>query len=374
MATHKYPNKLPRQGGGGDVEDPRSLSSDYLYLHRHRLVMNKNNAKDNYFYSRKNFGDGPKRVTYNNDACYIALPGNIQTSYGPAYRRMDIGGSGVALAEIMGSGTNMSALAEDLQNAAQVALPEFSTATAVSMANSFNTFLGLQGNIDINAIEMMNHGKIFNPFSEQIFAGVSFRTHNFAFKMLARDDDEAEEIFKIITYIKAGTMPELAGGDFPDRLVNKNSKYEKANPKQNKKGKEIEYKDLLYKRKKSNVFDTDGVFKRMNKSSYANSDRYMEIPDRFDLRFVRMRRNAQFGTQGNAGEGRPDDIFEDRQDLHFKIFPSVCTGVQVNYTPDSTYIARKRLNSNEINVPAVVLSMSFVETRLLTKSDTLRGF
>lgn len=374
MATFTYPAQSPRRGGGGSVEDPKTLATDYLYLHRHRLVMGKNNAKDNYFYSRKKFGDGPSRVTYNDDACYIALPGNIQTSYGPAYRRMDIGGSGVALSEIMGSGTSMSQLAEDLQNAAQVALPEFSTATAVQMANSFNTFLGLSGNIDVNAIEMMNHGKIFNPFSEQIFAGVSFRTHNFAFKMLARDDDEAEEIFRIITYIKSGSMPGITGGDFPDRLINKNKKYEKANPKQNKKGKEIEYKDLLYKRKKTNVFDTDGVFKRMNKSSYANSDRYMEIPDRFDLRFVRMKENENFGKQGNNGTERPSETFFDREDLHFKIFPSVCTGVQVNYTPDSTYIARKRLNSNEINVPAVVLSASFVETRLITKSDTLRGF
>lgn len=374
MATYKYPMKPPVPGGGGDTEDPRTLATDYLYLHRHSLVLGGQNAKDNYFYSRQKLSGGPSKVSYNSDACYIALPGNIQTSYGPAYRRMDIGGSGVALAEIMGSGTSMSALAEDLENAAQVALPEFSTATAVNMANSFNTFLGLSGNIDINAIEQMNHGKIFNPFSEQLFAGVSFRTHNFAFKMLARNDKEAENIFKIIAYIKEGSMPEISGGDFPDRLVNKNKNYEKANPKQNKKGKEIDYKDLLYKRKKTDVFDADGVFKRMNKSNYATSDRYMNLPDRFDLRFVRFNPAKGFRPTKGVRSGAPDDLMRDREDLHFKIFPSVCTGVQVNYTPDSTYIARKRVESQEINVPAVVVSASFVETRLLTKQDTQRGY
>lgn len=373
MTTFFYPSRYPVEGGTGNTEDPRTLAVDYLYMHRHRLMNEgkKDSARDNYFFSRRNYDKGPKKVIYDDDAIYIAMPGNIQTSYGPAYRRMDIGGIGVALTEMLGD-KDMSSVANTLQDAAEAALPEFSTATAVQMANSFNQYLGLSGATDINAIQQMNHGKIFNPFSEQVFAGVSFRTHNFAFKMLATDDKEAEHIYNIIEYIKEGAMPGMSGGDFNERLVNKNSKYKKMNPKQNKKGKEIDYKHLDVKRKNDNVFKKD-IFKKMSKNGYATSDRYMTIPDRFDLRFVRMNANSRRGRDAPMN-GSPDNVAKDRKDVHFKMFPSICTGVQVNYTPDSTYMARKQINSDEIDVPAVVLSCSFVETRLLTKEDVRRGY
>ena len=373
MGTKRYPLQAPEPSGGGSNEDPQTLATDWLYIHRHRLV-DKNKASGNYQYSRKNTISGPKEVKYDGNCCYIALPGNIQTSYGPAYRRMDIGGTGVALADLMGEGKDMSYLAEKLQDAAQVALPEFSTATAISLANNFNAFLGLQGNVDVNALQQMNHGKIFNPFSEQIFSGVAFRTHSFAFKMLARSEEEAEEIYDIIEYIKQGAMPGIDGGDFPETLVNKNKTYEKANGKQNKKGKEIEYDDLEYKRKEGNVFD-EKIFKTMNKNSYAKSDRYMTIPDLFDLRFVRMPySDSSKPNEIVGGTKTPSARNSNRKELHFKIHPSVCTGVQVNYTPDSTGVARKRVGQEEIHVPAVVLSCSFLETRLVTRNDVRDGY
>lgn len=375
MGTKRYPLSPPEPDNTGSNEDPQTLASDWLYIHRHRLV-DDNKASGNYQYSRKNTISGPKKVNYDSECCYIALPGNIQTSYGPAYRRMDIGGSGVALADLLGGGMNMSDLAEKLQDAAQVALPEFSTATAISLANNFNAFLGLQGNVDINSLQQMNHGKIFNPFSEQIFSGVAFRTHSFAFKMFARDEREASEIYDIIEYIKQGAMPGIDGGDFPETLVNKNKTYEKANGKQNKKGKEIEYDDLEYKRKEGNVFD-ETIFKTMNKNSYAKSDRYMTVPDLFDLRFVRMPYTEGQNPRDVVKPGSsqtPSGRNSNRKELHFKIHPSVCTGVQVNYTPDSTYVARKRVGQEELHVPAVVLSCSFLETRLITRRDVRDGY
>ena len=33
------------------------------------------------------------------------------------------------------------------------------------------------------------NGRIFNPYSEQIFQGMSFRTHNFVFKFFARNQE-----------------------------------------------------------------------------------------------------------------------------------------------------------------------------------------
>lgn len=375
MATFYYPYQSPVPGSGGDTEDPRTLAIDYVYFHRHRLNTNAN-ASENYFFSRQQLSNGPNRVTYDRNACYIAIPGNVQTSYGPAYRRMDLGGMGVALTNLIGEGKDMSKVADILTDAAQAALPEFSTATAVQMANSFNAYLGLSGSTNINAISQMNDGRIFNPFSEQVFSGMSFRTHNFAFKMLARNKKEAEQIYKICDYMKGGAIPALQGAAFDQTLINKNSKYKKMNPKQKDKGNDVNYEDLDYKRKSSNVFDKD-IFQDLD-SGYARNDRYMSIPDRYDIRFVRMREgeNGKGGARSReiGGSPRPREVLLDREDIHFKIFPSICTGIQVNYTPDGTYVARKQVNSNEIDVPAVVLSCSFVETRLLTKEQVQRGY
>ena len=58
----------------------------------------------------------------------------------------------------------------------------------------------------------------------------------------------------------------------------------------------------------------------------------------------------------------------------FKIYPSVCTGISVNYTPDNQYVALKAPQSDGISVPAVVLQLSFTETRLLTENDVAVGY
>ena len=58
----------------------------------------------------------------------------------------------------------------------------------------------------------------------------------------------------------------------------------------------------------------------------------------------------------------------------FKIYPSVCTGISVNYTPDNQYVALKQPQSDGISVPAVVLQLSFTETRLLTENDVAVGY
>ena len=58
----------------------------------------------------------------------------------------------------------------------------------------------------------------------------------------------------------------------------------------------------------------------------------------------------------------------------FKIYPSVCTGIQVNYTPDNQYVALKRPSEEGMDVPAVVMTCSFAETRLLTAEDAVRGY
>ena len=118
-------------------------------------------------------------------------------------------------------------------------------------------------------------------------------------------------------------------------------------------------KNISIFRKTSFIFKKD-FFKEYNKG-YAKSDRYLTIPDQYQLRFVR------FGRGGANQSSR-------RRDLHFKIYPSVCTGISVNYTPDQQYKSFKDPSRNGVDAPAITLSMTFTETRLLTASDAAAGY
>ena len=362
MSVYRYPAEPVVAKEDKSMVEPGTLATDYLMLHRHRLRYKDGKAGNN-FYSRKTPGNH-QRVNYNDDVVYIAMPPSIQTSYGPAYKRMDIGVSGVTLAQMLGD-KDMSSVADKLQDAAEAAIPEFSTSAMINMANSFNSFLGLQGAIDLNTIEQLRNGRIFNPFSEQVFAGMSFRTHNFAFKFFIRNKDEANNVFKIIRYIKMGSLPDIQGGKFDETYINKNKKFKQLSGSG---------EDRKSKRKKKDIFDRD--FIEDFQDGYANDDRYFTVPDRFDLRFVRFKTNSNDEPKRivDSGNLEGSEVDNDRRDLHFKIYPSVCTGMQVNYTPDNQYISRKRPSKEAVDVPAVVVSCSFTETRLLTRNDAKKGY
>ena len=66
-------------------------------------------------------------------------------------------------------------------------------------------------------------------------------------------------------------------------------------------------------------------------------------------------------------------------DLHFKMHTSVCTGIDVNYTPDGQYNAFRNTDhtvgaEGTIHVPAIQLNLSFTETQFVTQRDILEGF
>ena len=123
------------------------------------------------------------------------------------------------------------------------------------IANSASGALGLAGSIDANALQQLTKGKIFNPYTEQLFSNMTFRSHQFSFKLFARDPDEAEEINKIVRYFKQGATP----------ILNK------------------------------------------------DPNKFMEVPDKFDIKFVRM--DPTMKTFRNSNE------------MHFKMFSSVCNGI-----------------------------------------------
>ena len=89
--------------------------------------------------------------------------------------------------------------------------PLVRTGTAIGgLTNSKQYYINY---VDANTIEQMAAGRVFNPFSEQIFKSMAFRTHSINFKMLARSQQEAREIKSIIQWIKEGATPEIQKGD-----------------------------------------------------------------------------------------------------------------------------------------------------------------
>ena len=356
MSIYRYPEQPPAQDTGYGLADAETGAIDYLMLRRERFDYDATNVPA--FYNREIPGNRAT-VVQHPDRCYIAIPPGIQTSYGPAYRRADIGVAGVTATGMLNGGSgDFTDLAKTLQEAAGAALPEFSTNMVLQMVNGFNNFVGLQGNLDLNAIENLQQGRIFNPYSEQIFQGMSFRTHNFAFKFFARDAQESKTIQDIIDYIKIGSLPRLRSGNMGKKYTNNQSTFKiDGNDKVTAvtRKKEKNYRNLWQ----------DNFFKKYNEG-YAKNNRFFEIPDRFQLRFCRFGANST-GGMNNLGEST-------RRDLMFKIYPSVCTGISVNYTPDNQYVALKQPQPDGISVPAIVLQLSFTETRLLTENDVAVGY
>ena len=162
-------------------------------------------------------------------------------------------------------------------------------------------------------------GKVFNPYEEQLFSNMQFRNHMFSFKFFARSERESQEINNIIKYLKQGALP---------------------------------------------IYGTVDADAGSNTSS-----RFFEIPDKFDIKFVRL--DPLSGTLSNS-----------TADLHYKIHTSVCTGIDVNYTPDGQYNAIGGRNivstgvgdNRPLQVPAVTVNCRFTETQLVMQSNITEGY
>ena len=278
---------------------------------RKRIKYDDQNSKA---YYGLNIPNNTVAMDKNPDRVYIAMPQNLSTQYAPTYRQVDMGVTGMAMATGMGVDSFDSA-AQALQKAAKDALPEFIAGTMSDVASGAAQFLGLAGNASANDIMSLARGKVFNPYTEQLFSNMQFRNHQFSFKFFARSDRESREINKIIKYLKMGALP---------------------------------------------------IYGSTTDDTNSGSARFFEIPDKYDIKFIRLDPLSGQLTSVSA-------------DLHHKIHTSVCTGIDVNYTPDGQYNAIKNAtlgvtDNAPLQVPAVTLNCRFTETQLVTQSQISEGF
>ncbi len=358
---YRYPKQPPVPSGSNDpdVEAPTE-AIDYVRFRPFEMVFGENggfaagtgsgSVDQGVSYQSGGYGYGLANVnatkTFKEEDIYMSMPPNLQTGYQANYRQVDIGAGGIALAGMMGSGGDYKDIAGKLQDAAKAALPEFSASIITNAANDISGFLGMQGNIDVNSLEALTRGRVFNPYTEQIFNSMSFRNHNFSFKMFSRNDDEAREIQSIIRTFKMHSHPDIQSGGIYD--------HQGGSLKDMREG---DGNDSF----SSNFLDAIAGTTNSTTDS-ANANRFFKIPCKWEIDFMRMDPNRNSFTSTNA------------PGMHFKVMPSVCTGISVNYTPDNQYVAFKRTaagktGSREIQVPAIVLNVAFTETKLLTQKD-----
>ena len=280
---------------------------DYVMFQRKRI--NYDDGNDTNYYGL-NVPNNKVLMENNKARVYIAMPQDLQTAYQPTYRKVDMGVMGMAMAEGLSS-SDLDGVVTALQQAATSTIPELTTGALAQAAQGAAQMLGLAGNADANALQALTQGKVFNPYSEQLFSNMQFRTHNFSFKMFARSERESQEINNIIKYLKQGSLPIYGDSD------------------------------------------------------EGRPARFFEVPDKFDIKFVRL-----------SPDGK---TLSDSEDLHYKIHTSVCTGIDVNYTPDGQYNAIKNNNlgtgdDKPLQVPVVQINCRFTETQLVTQQQIKEGF
>ena len=312
MTIYRYPLSPPATGNSS-VDNPTEMI-DYVMFQRKRINYDDSNGSS---YYGLNIPNNNVAMEKNLDRVYINMPQNLSTQYAPTYKTVDMGVTGMAAASGLKS-DGFDDLAKALQQAAKDAIPEFTASTLSEVATGAAQFLGLAGNATSNDIMSLAKGKVFNPYQEQLFSNMQFRNHMFSFKFFARSERESQEINNIIKYLKQGALP-------------------------------------IY-----GTVDAD--------AGNNTSSRFFEIPDKFDIKFVRL--DPLSGTLNSSA------------DLHYKIHTSVCTGIDVNYTPDGQYNAIGGRNivstgvgdNRPLQVPAVTVNCRFTETQLVMQSNITEGY
>tara|TARA_Y100000004_G_scaffold129430_1_gene145900 strand:- start:804 stop:1784 length:981 start_codon:yes stop_codon:yes gene_type:complete len=321
----RYPLEAPTPGNASTLFGEGATEAiDYVCFQRSKT------SYDDGGYGGFSFpsSTGTAKREPNDKRVYMAMPKTLQTGFAPRYKQIDLGVMGAAALTAMNAdlGGDMKELAQTISDAADAALPEFAAGAIAEVTNGLAQAGGLAGGLDASSIQALTKGRVFNPFKEQVFSGLDFRTHNFTFKLLSRTETEAKRVQDIINYFKFGALPSIGGTE------------------------------------NSGGSDDGGTF--ASALSGLNSQRFFNVPDNFDIKFIRLKPDASGGTIST----------KDNDFMHFKIHPSVCTGIQINYTPDGQYTSFKSITGGMVQVPAIQLGLTFAELKLVTKGDIAKGF
>ena len=342
--TLRYPIRVPVAGTNPYSVDGATGTVDYLKLQRFRIDF-KNNPSG---YGGQNMPSSTSKTNVIGSPCYLAMPPNISASYSASYNQVEMGQGGVLAAQIAGQIGGGEGSASDkatqltgaLQQASSSLVEEAAFNAGAGLASSVGELAGLKMGASGQDLQALTKGRVMNPFTEQVFNGIGFRNHEFSFKMLARSYKEAVSILNIIKYLKKGMLPKMSAGKTMSIVKNAEGEISSG---------------------------VAGSVTGTQVASYSTAGRFLEVPDRYQLTFVRLDQEAN----------KINDL------PHYKFQPTVMTSCSVNYTPDGQYVSFKdaitdleklETGGKQIFVPAVDVSLSFAETKFITQGDIDEGF
>lgn len=350
MSTFRYPDIAPvgSSSDAGLAELGASWNPggegltrwiDYIKFQAYTLNYNGSAILDSF--KDGNSASGSSNATgneTNGDTVLLYMPANVAASYSTSYNQTAFGVGGIMAAQMLGS-TNSTEIAGALKNAAAGAAPEAAFSAVGDAISGINQAIGVGGSVDGNALAAVSQGRVFNPYEEQIFQGVSFRTHQFDFKLIARNRTEATQIESIVAFFKKVMLPSYNGDIGVPGGNNQAGGGGTAG---------------------SAAATNQPVNQQLNFAG-SGERRYLKVPARLKVEFVRINRVGN--ALGSSSSGSSSAI------KLFKFKDCVIESFQVNYTPDGGYI-----NTEDGYVPALNMQMTLKEVALVTADDINQGY
>lgn len=309
---------------------------DYIRFAAYRPVYNGTAVLESFKEENKS-AQAAKAQQQAGPTVFLYMPATIAVNYSAMYNNTKFGVGGIAAAQMLGGSGGSEEVAKTLQNAAAGATPEAGFRAVSDASNALSQFIGVEGSTTASDLAAVSQGRIFNPYEEQIFNGISFRAHNFNFKLVARDLTEAREIDAIIRVFKSVMLP-----SYNDNITDLAKSAEAA-------------------KTKGTQQPNGGSVSAQLTPDFSNiKNRYLNVPFRVKVDFVRIQ-----SVQGKLG-----DVGTARSVIGlYKMKDCIIDGLQVNYTPDGNYV-----NTKDGYVPAIDMSISLKEISLVTQEDIAQGY
>jgi hypothetical protein len=343
MANFKYPNKV--FSGGAANEFPAGYIDYIKFTSINTFVGNSEASPANYAFSLGSSDSSNSQTKSYGDSCYLYIPSTLQSNYAASYNSVALGAAGMAAANALKSSSTVD-LATAIQGFAVSAGPEFGFGTLAKGLSGIADLAGTGGGqLSASQLSAISQGKIFNPYMEQIFEAPGFRDHNFTFKLVARNKEEAKDIQNIIKFFKVNMLPNTNG----------------YSPTESKGG--VGGGTGAAAQNSKDALVNDQFFQSINSAGIAGN-RWLTVPNKFDIAFQRF----NLGATNGAVSSNDNNI-----NSLYKFKTCVLKNCQINYAPDGQYTAFDP-NSKTDGVPAVQIDLSFSETQIITAKDANEGY
>jgi hypothetical protein len=244
-------------------------------------------------------GPGREKKTFN--TILLPVPEGVTYTDSPSWNEMGIGAMGKLAGQLAGDAANGADIGPTLTKMAQGGM-------APLLLNQISKVSGLTSLAE--SITQSAGGVALNPYTEQIFKGISMRNFSYSWKLVPRNEREQIKINNIIKALRFYSLP--------------------------------------------NYTSSAGLQEDPNSPTELTglSDRWLTVPKIFQLSWV-------YGSDTQI-KSLP------------KIKPCVLKGVTVNYTPDGVWATHRTSQLGPAPV-SYNLSLEFSETEIITGKDVRVG-